>query len=123
VKSYAKYWQMIGRGTRLCPNIFGPEKDKEFFLIFDVCANFEFFEDFPDGYIPTAAKPLHQQLFEAQLDIVVYIQNNPEASEGDDEVAQLYKKNLFEKINELDTNRFEVKKHLRYVNKYKDIES
>jgi type I restriction enzyme R subunit len=70
VKSYAKYWQMIGRGTRLCPNIFGPGKDKEFFLIFDICGNFEFFEDFPDGYNPTTAKPLHQQLFEAQLDIV-----------------------------------------------------
>jgi type I restriction enzyme R subunit len=119
VKSYAKYWQMIGRGTRLCPNVFGPGKDKEFFLIFDICGNFEFFEDFPDGYNPTVAKPLHQQLFEAQLDIVVSIQNNPEASEQDDEVAKLYKEYLFEKINQLDTNRFEVRKHLRYVNKYK----
>ncbi len=119
VKSYAKYWQMIGRGTRLCPNIFGPGKDKEFFLIFDICGNFEFFEDFPDGYNPTVAKPLHQQLFEAQLDIVVSIQNNPDASDQDDEVAKLYKENLFEKINQLDTNRFEVRKHLRFVNKYK----
>ena len=123
VKSYAKYWQMIGRGTRLCPNIFGPGKDKEFFLIFDICGNFEFFEDFPDGYNPTVAKPLHQLLFEAQLDIILSIQNNPEASEQDDEVAEGYKQNLFEKINQLDTNRFEVKKHLRYVNKYKNIEN
>lgn len=121
VKSYAKYWQMIGRGTRLCPNIFGPGKDKEFFLIFDICGNFEFFEDFPDGYNPSIARPLHQLLFEAQLDIVVSIQNNPEASEQDDEVAELYKQRLFEKINQLDTNRFEVKKHLRFVNKYKNI--
>lgn len=119
VKSYAKYWQMIGRGTRLCPNIFGVGKDKEFFLIFDICGNFEFFEDFPDGYIPSAAKPLHQQLFEAQLDIVVSIQNNQDASAQDDELAKMYKDNLFEKINQLDTNRFEVRKHLRYVNKYK----
>ncbi|WP_322548910.1 DEAD/DEAH box helicase family protein [Flavobacterium psychraquaticum] len=119
VKSYAKYWQMIGRGTRLCPNVFGPGKDKEFFLIFDICGNFEFFEDFPDGYTPTVAKPLHQQLFEAQLDIVVSIQNNPDASDQEDEVAKLYKENLFEKIYQLDTNRFEVRKHLRYVNKYK----
>jgi type I restriction enzyme R subunit len=78
-----------------------------FFLIFDICGNFEFFEDFPDGYKPTIAKPLHQQLFEAQLDIVVSIQNNPNASEQDDEVAKLYKENLFGKINQLDTNRFE----------------
>lgn len=119
VKSYAKYWQMIGRGTRLCPNIFGLGKDKEFFLIFDICGNFEFFEDFPDGYNPTLAKPLYQQLFEAQLDIIVNIQNNPAATEQDDKVAKLYKENLFEKINQLDTNRFEVRKHLRFVNKYK----
>lgn len=120
VKSFAKYWQMIGRGTRLCPNIFGTGKDKEFFLIFDICGNFEFFEEFPDGYIPTGTKPLHQLLFEAQLDIIVSIQNNPEATEQDDELAKIYKKYLFEKINELNTNRFEVRKQLRYVNKYKN---
>jgi type I restriction enzyme R subunit len=119
VKSFAKYWQMIGRGTRLCPNIFGPGKDKEFFLIFDICGNFEFFDEFPDGYTPTGTKPLNQLLFDAQLDIIMSIQNNPDATEQDDELAQLYKNQLFEKINQLDTNRFEVRKHLRYVNKYK----
>ena len=111
---------MIGRGTRLCPNIFGAGKDKEFYLIFDICGNFEFFEEFPDGHIPTVGKPLHQLLFEAQLDIIVSIQNNPEASEEDDVVAALYKTNLFDKINQLDTSRFEVRKHLRYVNHYKN---
>jgi type I restriction enzyme R subunit len=120
VKSYAKYWQMIGRGTRLCPNIFGTGKDKEFFLIFDICGNFEFFEEFPDGHTPTAGKPLHQLLFEAQLDIIVSIQNNPDATEQDDEVAALYKRNLIDKINQLDSNRFEVRKYLRYVNHYKN---
>jgi len=43
VRSYAKFWQMIGRGTRLCPDVFGPEQAKTTFLIFDVCQNFEFF--------------------------------------------------------------------------------
>ena len=120
VKSYAKYWQMIGRGTRLCPDIFGKGKDKEFFLIFDICGNFEFFEDFPDGYTPTAAKPLHQLLFEAQVEIIVSIQNNTEAKEQEEELAAIYKESLLEKVNQLDENRFEVRKHLRFVNKYKD---
>ncbi|MEQ9303433.1 MAG: DEAD/DEAH box helicase family protein, partial [Marinoscillum sp.] len=44
VRSYAKFWQMIGRGTRLCPDAFGPEMPKEEFLIFDVYQNFNFFE-------------------------------------------------------------------------------
>ncbi|HEY9704787.1 MAG TPA: type I restriction-modification enzyme R subunit C-terminal domain-containing protein, partial [Allocoleopsis sp.] len=43
VYSPIKFWQMIGRGTRLCPNLFGFEQDKKEFLIFDLCGNFEFF--------------------------------------------------------------------------------
>ena len=35
VRSKTKFWQMIGRGTRLCPDLFGPGQDKEFFYIFD----------------------------------------------------------------------------------------
>jgi len=42
VKSYAKFWQMIGRGSRLRPNLFGEGKDKQNFLIFDLYGNFEF---------------------------------------------------------------------------------
>ncbi len=43
VRSKTKFWQMIGRGTRLCPDLFGPGEDKDHFLIFDFCQNFEFF--------------------------------------------------------------------------------
>ncbi|WP_142690878.1 helicase-related protein, partial [Klebsiella pneumoniae] len=44
VKSWVKFWQMIGRGTRLRPNLFGPGKHKTEFLIFDHYGNFDFFE-------------------------------------------------------------------------------
>jgi type I restriction enzyme, R subunit len=37
VRSKTKFWQMVGRGTRLCSNLFGPNEDKEEFLIFDFC--------------------------------------------------------------------------------------
>src|SRR5690606_38890368 len=43
VRSKTKFWQMIGRGTRLCPDLFGPGRDKEYFYIFDFCQNLEFF--------------------------------------------------------------------------------
>ena len=43
VRSKTKFWQMVGRGTRLCPNLFGPGKDKQNFKIFDICGNLEFF--------------------------------------------------------------------------------
>lgn len=42
VRSKAKFWQMVGRGTRLCKNLFGPGQDKEYFFIFDFCQNLEF---------------------------------------------------------------------------------
>ena len=48
VRSKTKFWQMVGRGTRLCPDLFGPGKDKEFFYVFDYCQNLEFFtQDLP----------------------------------------------------------------------------
>ena len=43
LRSKTKFLQMIGRGTRLRPDLFGPGQDKEFFYIFDYCQNFEFF--------------------------------------------------------------------------------
>ena len=123
VKSYSKYWQMIGRGTRKCPNIFGQGLDKEFFLIFDICGNFEFFEEFPNGYEGTTAKSLSQQLFEGQLEIITTIQNSQNITESDDLIAKEYTDSLHHKIIELDQSRFEVKKHLEYVIKYSKREN
>ena len=43
VRSKTKFWQMVGRGTRVRPDLFGPGKPKEFFYLFDYCQNLEFF--------------------------------------------------------------------------------
>lgn len=67
VKSKVKFWQMIGRGTRLCPNLFGPGKDKKIFRIFDHWGNFEYFEQNKPEAEPSVSKPLMQRLFEARL--------------------------------------------------------
>lgn len=123
VKSYAKYWQMIGRGTRKCPNIFGHGNDKEFFLIFDICGNFEFFDEFPNGYEGTTSKPLSQQLFEGQLEIIVTIQNSLDINADDEHLAKCYTDSLHKKIVELDQSRFEVKKHIEFVIKYSKREN
>lgn len=85
VKSAVKFWQMIGRGTRLCPAIFGiPEnekdksKDKSEFLIFDYCGNFEFFDVNPDGFETKLPKSMAQRIMEARLKIVMAFDENPE---------------------------------------------
>ena len=49
VRSKTKFWQMIGRGTRLCPDLFGPDQDKQDFFVFDFCQNFEYFNQNPDA--------------------------------------------------------------------------
>jgi len=67
VKSYVKFWQMIGRGTRLCQNLFGPGKDKEKFRIFDHWANFEFFDESYKPVEPAKTKSLLQRVFESRV--------------------------------------------------------
>lgn len=67
VKSKVKFLQMIGRGTRLCANLFGPGRDKTRFLIFDHWGNFEYFDQQRPEAEPSSARSLRQQLFEARV--------------------------------------------------------
>ena len=69
VKSYAKFWQMIGRGTRLCEDLFGPGKDKSEFRIFDHWGNFEYFDELPKETEPSRSKSLTEQVFEARIEL------------------------------------------------------
>jgi type I restriction enzyme R subunit len=69
VKSYVKFWQMIGRGTRLCPGLFGPGRDKTEFLIFDHWQNFWFFDEEYHETQPTVQKSLLQRLFETRVEL------------------------------------------------------
>ena len=67
VKSYVKFWQMIGRGTRLCENLFGLGKHKQAFRIFDHWNNFEFFDEHYKPVEPSKHKSLLQRVFEAKI--------------------------------------------------------
>ncbi|MBN8506533.1 MAG: DEAD/DEAH box helicase family protein [Burkholderiales bacterium] len=69
VKSKVKFWQMIGRGTRLCKDLFGPNKDKSEFLIFDHWGNFTFHDLNADEVEPTIPKPLTQRRYEARIEL------------------------------------------------------
>jgi len=57
VRSKTKFWQMLGRGTRLCSDLFGPGKDKQHFQIFDYCGNLEFFGQNPATVDGAAGEP------------------------------------------------------------------
>ncbi|EKE05901.1 MAG: hypothetical protein ACD_19C00157G0001, partial [uncultured bacterium] len=70
VFSYTKFWQMIGRGTRLLePTKMKPWcKEKNKFLIIDCWENFEYFEMNPTGKTDKSTKPIPVRLFETRLE-------------------------------------------------------
>ncbi len=67
VRAKSKFWQMIGRGTRLSPNLFGPGQHKQYFYVFDFCGNLDFFSQNLPGSEGSLQKSLSQRLFEARL--------------------------------------------------------
>jgi type I restriction enzyme R subunit len=70
VRSKAKFWQMVGRGTRLCPNLFAPDQHKTEFKIFDFCQNLEFFGQNLEGSQSSVTEPLSQRMFKARLELL-----------------------------------------------------
>ena len=70
VFSYTKFWQMIGRGTRLLEkNKIKPWcKEKDKFLIMDCWNNFDYFQMNPAGKIDKPSKPIPVRLFETKLE-------------------------------------------------------
>lgn len=92
VRLRTKFWQMIGRGTRLCPNLFGPGRHKDFFYIFDFCRNFEFFNQNPELVEGAASASLSERLFVARVQILAELDATKRAAhEGvtDGEYAQI----------------------------------
>lgn len=120
VKSPTKFWQMIGRGTRLCPDLFGPGQDKTHFIIFDYCQNFEFFDANPDGVQGRLVKSLIQQVFEAKLEVAMLIRDDIDRTQEQGALAESYIDELYQAVSGLDRNRFVVKAKLRYVVEYSD---
>ena len=75
VKSKIKFMQMIGRGTRLSKDVFGPGQDKEFFYIFDWCRNFEYFDKNPDGNKAKTVQSLTEKIFSLRARIAFQLQH------------------------------------------------
>lgn len=120
VKSATKFWQMIGRGTRLCPDLFGLGRHKTEFVIFDYCQNFEFFDANPDGAKSHAIKSLTQQIFEAKLEVATLVRDKVESTDDERELSESYIAELHQTIATLDRERFVVKAKLRAVVEYSE---
>lgn len=116
VKSYTKFWQMIGRGSRLRPNLFGEDKDKDSFLIFDLYGNFEFFRENPNGIETGTQKSLTEIVFGLKLQLALYLK---EDNFKEDKELQAFSKQLLDELHnsiiELNKERFDVKMKIETV--------
>jgi type I restriction enzyme R subunit len=116
VMSKAKFWQMIGRGTRLCPNLLDGE-DKTEFYIFDFCGNFEFFR-MNKGKEATNQMALQSAVFNLKAQIVFKLQDIAYQTEELMEFRKRLVSEMVEKVRQLNKNNFAVKQHLKYVELY-----
>jgi type I restriction enzyme R subunit len=78
VRSKTKFWQMLGRGTRLCPDLFGPGEDKRFFTVFDYCQNLEFFGENPETIEAGGTPSLATRLFRGRVDLICALDESAE---------------------------------------------
>ncbi len=88
IRSKTKFWQMLGRGTRLCPDLFGPGRHKTCFRVFDYCQNLEYFsQDMPavDG---APGDSLGKRLFNARLALIGELDHRDKARAPTDGVRE-----------------------------------
>ena len=121
VMSKAKFWQMIGRGTRLCPGLIDGE-DKSKFYIFDFCGNFEFFR-MNKGKATANTLALSAMLFSLKAQIAYKLQDIAYQTEELIAFRKSLVQEMLEKVQALDRENFAVKQHLKYVELYSDPES
>jgi type I restriction enzyme R subunit len=121
VKSYTKFWQMIGRGSRLRKNLFGQGLDKKHFLIFDLCGNFDFFEENPEEIRSNSQISLTALVFNTKLHLAQYLGDK---RFRDNKEYLDYRKTLLDEmykdVSLLDKDRFEVRMKMEMVLKYGD---
>ena len=125
VRSKTKFWQMIGRGTRLCPNLScvdgrsGEYVGKKYFLIFDYCGNFEYFRQVHHSMGDKLPKTLSENLFDKRVELMKILQKSDYRAESYQnwraELADLCQK----QVKALNTDLVSVRMHLKSVERFK----
>ncbi len=121
VMSKAKFWQMIGRGTRLCPGLIDGE-DKSKFYIFDFCGNFEFFR-MNKGKATANQVALQSAIFHLKAQIVFKLQDIAYQTDELKAFRKTLVSEMVSKVRELNKENFAVRQHLKYVERYANEEN
>jgi len=139
VRSKTKFWQMLGRGTRLCPDLFGPGRHKTHFSVFDFCQNFEFFNQHPDISDGAVGDSLSKRLFVARVELIAALDalaqkpgtegassgvaGEPEPFEAADDLRAAVATMLRAEVAGMTPNNFIVRPKRRLVEKYSEPEA
>ncbi len=135
VRSKTKFWQMIGRGTRLCPGLFGPGQDKDSFTILDYCRNLEFFKVSPEGTEGASGLSLTARLFAMRLRLLSELSHRPgglalvreiaqqREPETDEELFRAVVEILKSEVGAMNVDNFIVRAKRRIVEHYQAPEA
>ena len=129
VRSKTKFWQMIGRGTRLCPSlacvdaIDGEYTGKRRFLIFDYCGNFEFFRQKPNGYESADTKSLSESIFCKQVRIAAALQDGAYGDENYQNWRKILTETCRAEVGALNPELVSVRLHRQAVEHYQKPEA
>lgn len=119
VRSKTKFWQMLGRGTRLRPDLFGPGEDKTHFNVFDFCQNLEYFSQELAPAESPALPPLTEQIFKARLELIHTFDTIHAYGDDRAEVAAV----LRDAVASMNPDNFLVRPHLELVEKFSEDEA
>ncbi|WP_299928790.1 DEAD/DEAH box helicase family protein [uncultured Pelagimonas sp.] len=120
VRSKTKFWQMVGRGTRLCPDLFGPEEDKDEFVIFDFCQNLEFFSENPNVTDGVGTKPIGERLFTTRVELIDAAQEDDDPHE---DLVRSVKQRLQNEVAGMPLDNFIVRAKRRSVERFQKSDS
>lgn len=125
VRSKTKFWQMIGRGTRLREDLFGPGRHKTEFLIFDYCQNFEFFNQNPNLKDGQQSPSLTEKLFVTRVELLAQLTGftDDARNQGLEQLDSDTRQRLFEEVSGMSLDNFLVRAKRKEVEAFQDREA
>ena len=126
IRSRTKFWQMIGRGTRLCPDLFGPGVDKKEFFVFDYCQNLEYFSANPEGAESSAQESVKQKIFKRRLELSGELKKTEPATETELAELKQLQVDLLDQmhacVKSMNVDNFIVRMKRKYVEEFQERE-
>lgn len=129
IRSKTKFWQMIGRGTRLAPHldcvdsISGEYTGKKYFMIFDYCGNFEYFRQKPNGFEGSETKSLSENIFGKKIRLAVGLQESAFSDDNYQEWRNQLVSECNAQVENLNKEQVSVRLKREYVERYSKMES